>query len=147
MGDGDIPHPCIGGARRIMVPSLSRQSAVMLECAKNHAPSVIVIDEIGRPTDVEGARAVKHRGVRMVAGAYGTLRTLIENRELRDLVGGVETVIVGNKESLQRVGAPIFDVIIELTRGLYHEWRVVLDATSAVDAILRGERYSAEIRS
>jgi len=146
-GDGDIPHSCIGGARRIMVPSLSRQSALMLECVKNHTPSVIVIDEIGRPSEVEGTRAVKHRGVRMVAGAYGTLRTLIENRELRDLVGGVETVIVGDKESLQRVSEPIFDVIIELTPGEYHEWRVVLDATSAVDAILRGERYSAEIRS
>jgi len=145
-GDGDIPHSCIGGARRIMVPSLSRQSAVMLECVKNHTPTVIVIDEIGRPSEVQGAKDVKHRDVRMVAGAFGTLRALIENRELRDLVGGVETVIVGGKESLQRVGEPIFDVIIELTPGEYHEWRVVLDAKSAVDAILRGERYSAEIR-
>jgi stage III sporulation protein SpoIIIAA len=62
-GDGDIPHHCVGFARRMMVPSLDRQSAVMIECVQNHTPEVMVIDEIGRPTEVEAARTCKNRGV------------------------------------------------------------------------------------
>jgi stage III sporulation protein SpoIIIAA len=37
-GDGMVPHQCIGLARRMMVPSLDEQSAVMVECVQNHTP-------------------------------------------------------------------------------------------------------------
>jgi len=146
-GDGDIPHTCIGDARRMMVPSLSRQGAVMIECVQNHTPSVMVIDEIGRSSEVEAVKTCKQRGVRMIASAHGDIRKVLENQQLRRLVGGVETVIVGKKEVLQRIGVPTFEVIVEFRRGGYHEWRIVLDTASAVDSILRGERYTAEIRT
>ena len=45
-GDGDIPHPAIGKARRMQVASSSRQHAVMIEAVENHMPEVIVVDEI-----------------------------------------------------------------------------------------------------
>jgi stage III sporulation protein AA len=87
-GNGAIPHPCIGHARRVQVPNVNQQAAVMVEVLSNHTPSCIVIDEIGRSREVAAARTVKNRGVRMVASAHGDLRSLVKNAELRGLIGG-----------------------------------------------------------
>ena len=46
-GDGDIPHPAIGRARRMQVARPEQQHQVMIEAVENHMPEVIVIDEIG----------------------------------------------------------------------------------------------------
>ena len=182
-GDSDVPHACVGQARRMMVTSLEQQGKVMVECVQNHTPDVIVIDEIGRRAEVDAAQTCKQRGVRLVASAHGDLRKLVKNRELRGLVGGVETVTLGDIEAraemerrqqlksktdktsdrnnnksengvrggiqklhAQRAGSPIFDIIVELRRGAYHEWRIVLDAGEAVDRVLAGHTYSAQRR-
>jgi len=162
-GDGDVPHPCVGLARRMMVPSLDMQSAVMIECVQNHTPEAMVIDEIGRPTEVEAARTCKQRGVRLIASAHGDLRKLVKNPNLRGLIGGVQTVTLGDAQAkaesknagssgiqklkAQRAGAPVFDVIVELRRGAHHEWRIVLDTAGAVDKILDGQHYFAQRRT
>ncbi|OQR85925.1 hypothetical protein ACHHYP_11183 [Achlya hypogyna] len=158
-GDGDVPHPCVGLARRIMVPSLAKQAAVMVECVQNHAPEVMVIDEIGRPNEVEAARTCKQRGVRMIASAHGSLRKLLKNQPLRGLVGGVTSVTVGDalarkgadgnllKIVAERSGESIFDVIVELRRQRYNSWHVVLDAEAAVDAVLAGGSYTVQVRT
>ena len=156
-GDGDVPHPSVGLARRMMVPSLAVQGKVMVECLQNHTPDVIVIDEIGRSQEVEAARTVKQRGVRLLASAHGDLRTLVKNVQIRGLVGGVETVTLGDEAAkkmnhssklcAQRAGEPCFDVVIELMRGELHSWRVVTNVGKAVDAILAGEKYKAQTRS
>ena len=156
-GDGDVPHPCVGLSRRMMVPTLDQQSAVMIQCVQNHTPDVMVIDEIGRPSEVEAARTCKQRGVRMVASAHGDLRKLIKNRQLRGLVGGVETVTLGDKMAKEegagsklkavRGGEPTFDAIVELERGRLHCWRVVKDVAGAVDAILEGRQYPVQLRT
>ncbi len=162
-GDGLIPHACIGHARRMFVPSLDEQSAVMVECVQNHTPHVMVIDEIGRPREVKAARTVKQRGVRMIASAHGDLRKLLKNTELNGLVGGVTTAIVGDfvarseakkgggkkelqKTIAQRGGEPTFDAIVEVRRGAFHEWRVTLDVAEAVDTILEGQFYQVQDR-
>ena len=50
-GDGDIPHPAVGRARRMQVPTPSAQHAVMIEAVENHMPEVIVIvPNTARPT-------------------------------------------------------------------------------------------------
>jgi len=167
-GDGAVPHPCIGLARRMMVPSLDAQSKVMVECVQNHTPHVMVIDEVGRTREVEAARTVKQRGVRIIASAHGDLRSLIKNKDLRGLVGSIETVTLGDaaakeeatrkaskgipiqgisKTKTQRMGEPTFDVIVEVTRGKFHEWNIVKDTGKAVDAILDGSNYDVERRS
>jgi len=161
-GDGLIPHACIGLARRMMVPSLDQQSAVMIECVQNHTPHVMVIDEIGRPKEVNAARTVKQRGVRMIASAHGDLRRLLKNAELQGLVGGVTSVLLGDamakeearrkggevhKMKAQRGGEPTFDMIIEVRRGALHEWRVTTDVAHAVDKILEGEEYKVQMRT
>ncbi|OQR83419.1 hypothetical protein ACHHYP_14738 [Achlya hypogyna] len=144
----------------MMVPSLDKQAAVMVECVQNHTPEVMVIDEIGRANEVEAARTCKQRGVRIVASAHGDLRKLLKNKPLRGLVGGVESVTVGDalakekskgdgpvrKLLAQRGGEPIFEVIVELRRGEYKTWRLVMDAAAAVDAILDGQSYEAQVR-
>ena len=162
-GDGMVPHPCIGHARRMMVPSLDQQSAVMVECVQNHTPSVMVIDEIGRPKEVNAARTVKQRGVRIVASAHGDLRRLLKNVELQGLIGGVSSVVMGDamakdeakkrgggsnvsKTKVSRGGEPTFDVVVEVRRGALHEWRIV-DTAVAVDQILDGRTYKAQQRT
>jgi stage III sporulation protein SpoIIIAA len=162
-GDGDIPHPCIGLARRMMVASLSDQADVMVECVQNHTPEIMVIDEIGRSAEVEAARTCKQRGVRMIASAHGDLRKLVKNKQLRGLVGGIESVTLGDmaakaeakkhggsglqKVKAQRGGTPTFDIIVELRRGEQHEWRIIADAGRAVDAILEGQPMSVQRRT
>ena len=164
-GDGDVPHPCVGLARRLQVRCLADQCSVMIEGVQNHTPEVMVIDEIGRPEEVEAARTCKMRGVRMMASAHGDLRKLIKNKQLKGLVGGIEFVTLGddaardhakrhgapagslNKVQAQRGGPPIFDVIVELHRGELHEWRVVMNCADAVDCILDGRDYLVQRRT
>ena len=161
-GDGDVPHPCIGHARRLMVKSLECQANVMIECVQNHTPSVMVIDEIGRTSEIAAAKSIKHRGVRMIASAHGNLKGILRNQELRGLVGDLETVTLGdmeakkeaemkgnnmmNKKKTQRAGEPIFEIIIELSRGKHDEWIITTNSTEAVDKILNGEKYDAQRR-
>jgi stage III sporulation protein SpoIIIAA len=165
-GDGDVPHPCVGLARRMQVQSLDAQGDVMIEGVQNHTPEVMVIDEIGRTSEVEAARTCKQRGVRIIASAHGDLRKLIKNKQLRGLVGGIETVTLGDvqakeeakkrglhpsasldKLKTQRAGTPIFDVIVELHRGKLHEWRIISPCANAVDMILEGSHYLAQRRT
>jgi stage III sporulation protein SpoIIIAA len=161
-GDGDIPHPCVGHARRMMVPTLDKQSAVMVECVQNHTPEVIVIDEIGRITEVEAARTCKNRGVRLIASAHGDLRQLLKNPKLRGLVGGIERVTIGDEQARlearqkgtviqktksERAGPPTFEIVVELKRGTHHEWTIIFDSGKAVDRILEGEEYPIQRRT
>jgi len=173
-GDGTTPHSCIGLARRMMVPSLDEQSSVMVECVQNHTPHVMVIDEIGRPKEVQAARTVKQRGVRIIASAHGDLRRLLKNKDLVGLVGGIESVTIGDdmakeeaerkrklalkedgkhhvfkvsKTKTQRGGEPTFEIIVEVTRGSRHDWKIVYDSAKAVDQILDGLQYQAHLRT
>eukprot|EP00977_Amphora_coffeiformis_P007217 scaffold1569_cov171-Amphora_coffeaeformis.AAC.3 len=169
-GDGSIPHSCIGHARRMMVPTLDHQCAIMVECVQNHTPHAMVIDEIGRRKEVDAARTVSRRGVRMVASAHGSLRSLVENKELVSLVGGVGQVALGDemasresyrrqqqqssqgrpifsKMKSQRLETPTFDVIVEIDRREPHSWRIVKDVAKAVDDILDGVPFEAELRT
>lgn len=125
----------------------------------------MVIDEIGRKTEVEAARTCKNRGVRLIASAHGDLRKLVKNPKLRGLIGGVESVTLGdiaakeeakrnnrtagplNKTKTERAGPPTFDVIVELKRGEHHIWRVVTNTANAVDQILDGQQYLAQLRT
>ncbi len=96
-GDGDVPHPAVGKARRMQVATPSLQHEVMIEAVENHNPEVIVIDEIGRDSSV-AARTIAERGVQLVATAHGrTLENLLLNPTLSDLVGGVESVTLSDE--------------------------------------------------
>jgi stage III sporulation protein SpoIIIAA len=154
-GDGDVPHSCVGDARRLMVTTLADQHNVMVECVQNHTPDVMVIDEIGRSTEASAARTCKMRGVRMIASAHGDFRGLMKNKDLIDLVGGIQPVTLGDelakrtgsKLSSERCREPCFDIIVELRKGQFHEFRVINDVAKAVDASLRNERVKAQLRT
>ena len=123
-GDGDIPHPAIGRARRMQVPSPALQHNVMIEAVENHMPEVIIIDEIGIELDANAARTIAERGVQLVATAHGnTLDNLVMNPTLSDLVGGIQSVTLGDIEArrrrtqktvLERRAPPTFDVLVEI---------------------------------
>ena len=153
-GDGDVPHPAIGKARRMQVMKPELQKLVMIEAVENHTPQSIVVDEIGTEEETLAARTIAERGVSLVATAHGnTLDNLIKNPILWDLVGGVKSVTLGDDEArrrgtqktvLEREKEPTFQVIIEIrdrnTLAIYP------DAAEAVDNILRGYTVYPEIR-
>ncbi|MFN2136982.1 MAG: AAA family ATPase, partial [Candidatus Promineifilaceae bacterium] len=153
-GDGDIPHPAVGRARRMQVPQPSHQHETMIEAVENHNPEVIVIDEIGRAQEAAAARTINERGVQLIGTAHGnTLENLLLNPTLSDLVGGIESVTLSDEEArrrgtqktvLERRAPPTFDVLIEIQdrdRLLAHR-----DVTDSVDAMLRGEPLDLELR-
>ncbi len=123
-GDGDVPHPAVGRARRMQVATPSLQHEVMIEAVENHNPEAIVIDEIGRELEAAAARTIAERGVQLIGTAHGnTLENLLLNPTLSDLVGGIESVTLSDEEArrrgtqktvLERRSPPTFDVLIEI---------------------------------
>lgn len=156
-GDGDIPHPAIGSARRMQVPRVELQHHVMIEAVENHMPEVIIVDEIGTGAEAAAARTIAERGVQLIGTAHGTtLENLIMNPTVSDLVGGVHTVTLSDEEARKRKTSktinerrapPTFDMVVEMTNR--DEVIVYKDTASAVDVILaggipRGERRTPE---
>ena len=154
-GDGDIPHPAVGRARRMQVPRPSHQHETMIEAVENHNPEVIIIDEIGREREAAAARTINERAVQLIGTAHGnTLENLLLNPTLSDLVGGIESVTLSDDEArrrgtqktvLERRAPPTFDVLIEIRdreKLLVHP-----DVTASVDSMLRGQPFRVEFRS
>lgn len=153
-GDGDIPHPGIGKARRMQVSSPDKQHAVMIEAVENHMPEVVIVDEIGTEAEAQAARTIAERGVQLVATAHGnTIDNILKNPILSDLVGGIQTVILSDEEAkrrrtqkavLERKAPPTFDIAIEIrerdTFAIYH------NVAMAIDTLLRGREPHPEIR-
>ncbi|NJN80076.1 MAG: AAA family ATPase [Anaerolineales bacterium] len=154
-GDGDVPHPAVGKARRMQVREPMLQHEVMIEAVENHNPEVIVIDEIGRELEAVAARTIAERGVQLIGTAHGqTLDNLLLNPTLSDLVGGIEAVTLSDEEArrrgtqktvLERRAPPTFDVLIEIQHR--ERFAVHLDIMSAVDALLRDVPMPPEIRT
>jgi len=153
-GDGDIPHPAIGSARRMQVARPQEQHAVMIEAVENHMPEVIVIDEIGTELEAQAARTIAERGVQLVGTAHGnTLENLMANPTLSDLVGGIQSVTLSDEEArrrgtqksvLERKAPPTFSVVVEIQS--WDKVSIHSDVADTVDAILRGYDLTAEIR-
>ena len=153
-GDGDIPHPAIGRARRMQVARPEQQHQVMIEAVENHMPEVIVIDEIGTELEAHAARTIAERGVQLVGTAHGNaLANLIKNPTLSDLVGGIQSVTLGDDEArrrrtqktvLERAAEPTFPLAVEMhTR---HRWSIHADVAATVDLLLRGHLPRAQER-
>jgi stage III sporulation protein SpoIIIAA len=153
-GDGDIPHPGIGRARRMQVRTPEQQHAVMIEAVENHMPEVIVIDEIGTELEAAAARTIAERGVQLIGTAHGNnLDNLMLNPTLSDLIGGIQSVTLGDEEArrrrtqksvLERKAPPTFDVVVEIQsrdRVMVHP-----DVADTVDALLRGDPIAPEQR-
>lgn len=155
-GDGNVPHPAIGAARRIQVPDRGDQSRLLLEAVQNHTPEVVVIDEIGTKEEAESAASITERGVQLLATAHGhALVNLVKNSKLNLLIGGVHTTtqgestravagIVGPRSAgrmsvQERIGDPAFPTVVELVSDAERTVRVY-DAAEAVDALLEGTR-------
>lgn len=153
-GDGDIPHPAIGHARRMQVPTPTLQHAVMIEAVENHMPEVIIIDEIGTSLEADAARTIAERGVQLVGTAHGnSLENLLMNPTLSDLIGGIQTVTLGDEEArrrhtqksvLERKAPPTFDIVVEIQE----RYKVLVhpDCKLAVDSLLHGQKTPSEIR-
>jgi len=153
-GDGDIPHPGIGKARRMQVPDPALQHEVMIEAVENHMPQVIIIDEIGRELEAVAARTIAERGVQLIGTAHGnSLENLLMNPTLSDLVGGIDSVTLSDEEArrrgtqksvLERKAPPTFDVLIEIQDR--HRMAIHANVAASVDAMLRGRIIPPEVR-
>jgi hypothetical protein len=153
-GDGDVPHPAVGKARRMQVSHPERQHEVMIEAVENHNPEVIVIDEIGREMEAMAARTIAERGVQLIGTAHGnTMENLMLNPTLSDLVGGIESVTLSDDEArrrgtqktvLERRSPPTFEILVEIRDR--DSLSVHEDVAASVDAILRGRPLPIEMR-
>ena len=154
-GDGDVPHRGVGRARRMQVPKPEFQHRVMIEAVENHMPEVIVIDEIGTGLEAAAARTIAERGVQLIGTAHGnTLHNLMQNPTLSDLIGGIESVTLGDEEArrrgtqktvLERRAPPTFGALVEIqsfARVAVHE-----DIGATVDRLLRGFDAEVEVRT
>ncbi|MGK7896854.1 MAG: R3H domain-containing nucleic acid-binding protein [Xenococcus sp. (in: cyanobacteria)] len=154
-GDGDIPHPAIGRARRMQVARPELQHQVMIEAVENHMPEVIVIDEIGTELEALAARTIAERGVQLVGTAHGNaLENLIKNPTLSDLVGGIQAVTLGDDEArrrrsqktvLERKAPPTFAIAVEMLER--QKWIIHEDTAQTIDSLLRGIQPASQIRT
>ena len=153
-GDGDVPHPAVGASRRMQVAQPEMQKDIMIEAVENHTPEVIVVDEIGTEAEAQAARTIAERGVMLIATAHGNcLESLIKNPTLSDLVGGIQSVTLGDDEAkrrasqktvLEREKQPTFDIVIEIQDR--NTLAVYKNTSEAVDYILRGWPIRPEVR-
>ncbi|KAG0493220.1 hypothetical protein HPP92_004214 [Vanilla planifolia] len=152
-GDGDVPHAAIGGARRMQVPKPSMQHRIMVEAVENHMPEVVIVDEIGTEAEALACRSIAERGVMLIGTAHGErLANIIKNPTLSDLVGGVETVTLGDEEArarqtqksiLERKAPPTFPFLIEMRERNY--W-VTHRTGRSVDMLFHGKKPLVEVR-
>lgn len=153
-GDGDIPHPAIGRARRMQVSRPEFQHQVMIEAVENHMPQVIIIDEIGTELESLAARTIAERGVQLVGTAHGNyLESLIKNPILSDLVGGIQYVTLGDDEAkrrgtqksiLERKASPAFQIAIEIHDRA--NWVIHENVEETIDQILQGYQTFIQCR-
>ncbi|MGE5659352.1 MAG: R3H domain-containing nucleic acid-binding protein [Actinomycetota bacterium] len=154
-GDGDIPHPAIGRARRMQVARPELQHQVMIEAVENHMPEVIVIDEIGTELEALAARTIAERGVQLVGTAHGNrIENLVKNPTLADLIGGIQAVTLGDEEArrrgsqktvLERKAPPTFEIAVEMLER--QRWVVHERVAETVDTLLRGRQPSLQVRT
>ena len=154
-GDGDLPHPSIGKARRMQVSNHQNQHAVMIEAVENHMPEIIIIDEIGTELEAAAARTIAERGVQLVGTAHGnTLENLIKNPTITDLIGGVQYVTLGDEEAkrrgssksiLERKAPPTFDAAIEIHDP--NTWAIHDNIEQSVDFLLQGQNFLIQRRT
>ena len=154
-GDGDVPHPAIGRARRMQVAKPELQHQVMIEAVENHMPEVIVIDEISTELEALAARTIAERGVQLIGTAHGNyLENLMKNPTLSDLIGGIQSVTLGDDEArrrgsqksiLERKAPPTFEVAVEMQER--QKWTVHDEVANTVDMLLRGRQPNPEVRS
>ncbi|MBD0339750.1 MAG: AAA family ATPase, partial [Microcoleus sp. Co-bin12] len=154
-GDGDIPHPAIGRARRMQVSRPELQHQVMIEAVENHMPQVIVIDEIGTELEALAARTIAERGVQLVGTAHGNrIENLMKNPTLADLIGGIQAVTLGDDEArrrgsqktvLERKAPPTFEIAVEMLER--QRWVIHERVADAIDTLLRGREPHQQIRS
>ncbi len=154
-GDGDLPHPSIGKARRMQVSNHQNQHEVMIEAVENHMPEIIIIDEIGTEFEAAAARTIAERGVQLVGTAHGnSLNNLIKNPTVTDLIGGIQYVTLGDEEAkrrgssksiLERKAPPTFEIAIEI-----HDpktWVIHENLEQSVDLLLQGQNFPVQKRS
>ncbi len=154
-GDGDIPHPAIGRARRMQVSRPELQHQVMIEAVENHMPEVIVIDEIGTELEALAARTIAERGVQLIGTAHGNrIENLMKNPTLADLIGGIQAVTLGDDEArrrgsqktvLERKAPPTFEIAIEMLER--DRWVVHESVANTIDTLLRGIQPALQVRT
>ena len=152
-GDGDVPHPAIGGARRMQVPDPSQQHRVMIEAVENHMPEIVIVDEIGTEAEALACRTIAERGVQLIGTAHGqVLENLMKNPTLSDLVGGICSVTLGDEEArargtqksvLERKAPPTFPLVIEMRERAMWVAHWVEDS---VDCLLNGKIPVVQVR-
>eukprot|EP01080_Neovahlkampfia_damariscottae_P010218 gene10218-2638_t len=154
-GFGNTPHLSVGDARVMKIPEAKNQEKIMIEAIQNHTPDCLIIDEIGTQMEVFATKECSQRGIILYASAHGNVKTLEKNQTVVGLVGGIESVIMGDKniktqkEKIQRKlkYKPLFDVIVEFEKENRNKWTIHHNVEELMEKLLSGKEYEVEIRS
>jgi hypothetical protein len=100
------------------------------------------------------ARTIAERGVQLVGTAHGnTLENLMMNPTLADLIGGIQSVTLGDEEArrrgtqksiLERKSPPTFDIVVEIQER--DKVAIHPEVGEAVDALLRDMPANTQVR-
>lgn len=154
-GASNIPHSSLGRARRMQVKKSKLQHDIMLEAVENHMPQVIIIDEISTELEVLAARTIAERGVQLIGTVHGTtLKNLVQNPILVELIGGLQYVTLSDDEAkrrdsqksiLERKTNSSFEIAIEILER--HFWTIHSDVEKSMDLILKNKENFQQIRN
>jgi len=142
------------GTRTVVGVGINVNNSVRCAPPEIAQPITSLIDEMGTEQEAAAARTIAERGVQLVATAHGnTLDNLILNPTLSDLIGGIQSVTLGDQEAryrgtqktvLERKAPPTFDVVIEINN--WNEVAINNDVSHVVDQWLRGYPIIPEVR-
>lgn len=129
------------------------QHRVMVEAVENHMPEIVIVDEIGTEAEALACRTIAERGVQLVGTAHGQLlENLMKNPTLSDLVGGIQSVTLGDDEArargtqksvLERKAPPTFPLVIEMRERAFWVTHWVEDS---VDCLLHAKTPIVQVR-
>jgi hypothetical protein len=137
--------PCVQLNLNLWTHQNPKPCLTQIEAVENHMPEVVIVDEIGSEAEALACRTIAERGVQLIATAHGRfLENLIKNPTLSDLVGGVQSVTLGDEEArqrgtqksvLERRAPPTFQIVIEMHERHYY---VAHWTERSVDYLLQG---------
>lgn len=130
-GLGRVPHPALGVARWHQVPHPKDQAEIIRRTIANHAPLVLVLDEVGYNEDVEEVEAAARRGIQVISSVHGKdLLDVLENPVYAPFLG------YPDRRTGRRRARPSFRMAVEVRKRdkiLLHP-----NLAQAVDRMLMG---------
>jgi stage III sporulation protein SpoIIIAA len=131
-GEGRVPMPHLGAAQWMKVPDPRVQAEVVRQAIRNHAPRMLMVDEIGYDGEVAELHAAGRKGIGLVATAHArSLEEALADFHLFPLFG------LANPAQPGLVHPPVFQQVAVITPE--RELWLYPDLTQSIQQFLKGQ--------